>query len=223
MKHTHAIACYVASVIALMFFAIVLNSCNTLRHYKKVAKDAPRSEAKRDILAPVCAVEFPVKNSVDSTVVIEYVADTTNEARLKKIIKQLAAQLSSRPECPQVDEDSLLIELKKSIKPDTVKITTKVKETKFDSAAFKTLQLQTDKHLENAQLKYDELGKAFEKSEANFYKANARVKQLEAGTKSNLQLAKWFLKINWWWLLITLGLFIGYRYLKANYTLPKIF
>jgi hypothetical protein len=188
-----------------------------------VAKDAPRSEAKRDILASVCAVEFPVKNSVDSTVVIEYVADTTNEARLKKIIKQLAAQLSSRPECPQVDEDSLLIELKKSIKPDTVKITTKVKETKFDSAAFKTLQLQTDKHLENAQLKYDELGKAFEKSEANFYKANARVKQLEAGTKSNLQLAKWFLKINWWWLLITLGLFIGYRYLKANYTLPKIF
>ena len=111
-------------------------------------------------------------------------------------------------------------EFKKSIKPDTIKITTKVKETLFDSAKFKILQNETDKHLQNAQLKYDELGIAYQKSEANFYKANARVKQLEAGTKNNIQLGKWFLKNNWYWLLIIAGLFLGYKWLDSKFTLP---
>jgi len=208
---------YIVLAIAVVFMAI---SCSPLRHYKKVAKDTPRSEAKRNLLAPICALEFPVKNSIDSIVVTEYKVDTSNENRLKQIIRQLAKQLEQRPECPQIDADSLYYEFKKSIKPDTIKITTKVKETLFDSAKFKILQNETDKHLQNAQLKYDELGIAYQKSEANFYKANARVKQLEAGTKNNIQLGKWFLKNNWYWLLIIAGLFFGYKWLNSKFTLP---
>ena len=220
MSKKYSILCYIASAILLLLFVIALASCSSLRHYKKVAKDAPRNEAKRNILAPVCAIEFPVKNKVDSIVVTEYKADTANELKLKLIIKQLAKQLEQRPECPQIDADSLYYEFKKSIKPDTIKITTKVKETLFDSAKFKILQNETDKHLQNAQLKYDELGIAYQKSEANFYKANARVKQLEAGTKNNIQLGKWFLKNNWYWLLIIAGLFLGYKWLDSKFTLP---
>ena len=220
MSKKYSILCYVASAIIFLLFVITLASCGSLRHYKKVAKDTPRSEAKRNILAPVCAIEFPVKNSIDSIVVTEYKVDTANELKLKLIIKQLAKQLEQRPECPQIDADSLYYEFKKSIKPDTIKITTKVKETLFDSAKFKILQNETDKHLQNAQLKYDELGIAYQKSEANFYKANARVKQLEAGTKNNIQLGKWFLKNNWYWLLIIAGLFFGYKWLNSKFTLP---
>jgi len=220
MNKTYSAICYIISGIIILILAFTLTSCSGLRHYKKVAKDTPRSEAKRNILAPVCAIEFPVKNSIDSIVVTEYKVDTSNENRLKQIIRQLAKQLEQRPECPQIDADSLYYEFKKSIKPDTIKITTKVKETLFDSAKFKILQNETDKHLQNAQLKYDELGIAYQKSEANFYKANARVKQLEAGTKNNIQLGKWFLKNNWYWLLIIAGLFLGYKWLDSKFTLP---
>lgn len=145
MSKKYSILCYVASAILLLLFVIALASCGSLRHYKKVAKDAPRNEAKRNLLAPICALEFPVKNKVDSIVVTEYKADTANELKLKLIIKQLAKQLEQRPECPQIDADSLYDAVKNSIKPDTLKITTKVKERIFDSAAFKVLQLQTDK------------------------------------------------------------------------------
>jgi len=220
MNKTYSAICYIISGIIILILAFTLTSCSGLRHYKKVAKDTPRSEAKRNILAPVCAIEFPVKNSIDSIVVTEYKVDTSNENRLKQIIRQLSKQLEQRPECPQIDADSLYYEFKKSIKPDTIKITTKVKETLFDSAKFKILQNETDKHLQNAQLKYDELGIAYQKSEANFYKANARVKQLEAGTKNNIQLGKWFLKNNWYWLLIIAGLFLGYKWLDSKFTLP---
>lgn len=223
MNKTYSAICYIISGIIILILAFTLTSCSGLRHYKKVAKDTPRSEAKRNILAPVCAIEFPVKNSIDSIVVTEYKVDTSNENRLKQIIRQLSKQLEQRPECPQIDADSMYYAIASSIKPDTVKITTKIKETKFDSAAFKVLQMQTDKHLQDAQLKYDELGIAFQKSEANFYKANARVTVLEEGTKDNIQLLKWLIKNNWYWLLIMVGLFIGYKYLKANFTLPKLF
>jgi len=220
MNKTYSAICYIISGIIILILAFTLASCSSLRHYKKVAKDAPRTEAKRNILAPICAFEFPVKNKVDSIVVTEYKADTANELKLKQIIRQLSKQLEQRPECPQIDADSLYDAVKNSIKPGTLKITTKIKETKFDSAAFKVLQMQTDKHLQDAQLKYDELGIAFQKSEANFYKANARVKQLEAGTKNNIQLGKWFFKNNWYWLLIIAGLFFGYKWLNSKFTLP---
>lgn len=40
----------------------LLSYCNPLRHYNKVASDQyPRSEKKRKIIGPVCAVEFPAK------------------------------------------------------------------------------------------------------------------------------------------------------------------
>ena len=128
MSKKYSIFCYIASAILLLLFVITLASCGSLRHYKKVAKDAPRNEAKRNLLAPICALEFPVKNKVDSIVVTEYKADTANELKLKLIIKQLAKQLEQRPECPQIDADSLYDAVKNSIKPDTLKITTKVKE-----------------------------------------------------------------------------------------------
>ena len=220
MNKTYSAICYIISGIIILILAFTLTSCSGLRHYKKVAKDTPRSEAKRNILAPICALEFPVKNKVDSIVVTEYKVDTSNENRLKQIIRQLSKQLEQRPECPQIDADSLYYEFKKSIKPDTIKITTKVKETLFDSAKFKILQNETDKHLQDAQLKYDALGIAFQKSEANFYKANARVTVLEEGTKDNIQLIKWFLKNNWYWLLIIAGLFFGYKWLNSKFTLP---
>lgn len=55
---------------------LLIVSCNPLRHYQKVARDQyPRSAEKRKILAPICAVEFPVqsgdpmltKTEIDST------------------------------------------------------------------------------------------------------------------------------------------------------------
>lgn len=196
--------------------AALLTGCSSLKHYKKVANDTQRNDVKRNLLAPVCAAEFPVKKSTDSIVVVEYqtIVDTSKEAYLKATIKQLLKQLQQRPECPQINEDSLFDAVKSSIKPDVVTktVTTKIKETVLDSAAMKV-----------AQIKYDQLAIAFQKSEANFYKANARVKQLEDGTKNNVQLAKWFLKHNWWWLLILIGLFIGYQLLKSKISLPKFF
>lgn len=52
-------------VILLLIIVGVLISffgCSPLRPYNKVASDQyPRSDKKREILAPVCAVEFPVK------------------------------------------------------------------------------------------------------------------------------------------------------------------
>jgi len=201
---------YIVLATAVVFIAI---SCSSLRHYNKVAKDAPRNEAKRNLLAPICALEFPVKNKVDSIVVTEYKADTANELKLKLIIKQLAKQLEQRPECPQIDADSLYYELKKSIKPDTIKITTKVKETLFDSAAFKVLQLQTDKYMQVAQSR-------FETSENELAQVKKERDQLKAGTKNNIQLIKWFLKNNWYWLLIIAGLFFGYKWLSSKFTLP---
>jgi len=201
---------YIVLVTVVVFIA---TSCSSLRHYNKVAKDAPRNEAKRNLLAPICALEFPVKNKVDSIVVTEYKADTANENRLKQIIRQLAKQLEQRPECPQIDADSLYYELKKSIKPDTIKITTKVKETLFDSAAFKVLQLQTDKYMQVAQSR-------FETSENELAQVKKERDQLKAGTKNNIQLIKWFLKNNWYWLLIIAGLFFGYKWLSSKFTLP---
>jgi len=201
---------YIVLVTVVVFIA---TSCSSLRHYNKVAKDAPRNEAKRNLLAPICALEFPVKNKVDSIVVTEYKADTANELKLKLIIKQLAKQLEQRPECPQIDADSLYYELKKSIKPDTIKITTKVKETLFDSAAFKVLQLQTDKYMQVAQSR-------FETSENELAQVKKERDQLKAGTKNNIQLIKWFLKNNWYWLLIIAGLFFGYKWLSSKFTLP---
>lgn len=214
MKRAYEIICYIiVVVIGVLLICSILAGCSSLKPYKKVANDTQRNEAKRNLLAPVCATEFPVKKSTDSVVVIEYqtIVDTTKESYLKATIKQLLKQLQQRPECPQINEDSLFDAVKSSIKPDVVTktVTTKIKETVLDSAAMKV-----------AQIKYDELAIAFQKSEANFYKANTRVKQLEDGTKSNIQLGKWFLKHNWWWLLILIGLFIGYQLLKSKISLP---
>lgn len=213
MSKKYSILCYIASAILLLLFVIALASCSSLRHYKKVAKDATRTESKRNILAPICALEFPVKNKVDSIVVTEYKADTANELKLKLIIKQLAKQLEQRPECPQIDADSLYYELKKSIKPDTIKITTKVKETLFDSAKFKILQLTTDKYLQDAQKKYDATTK-------ELLQVQKERDTLNDGTENNIQLGKWFIKNNWLWLLIIAGLFLGYKWLSSKFTLP---
>jgi len=202
---------YTVLAIAVVFMAI---SCSPLRHYNKVAKDAtPRSEAKRNILAPVCSAEFPNKQSVDSTIEYIYLPDTTENNNLKIIIKQLLRQLQQRPECPQIDADSLYDAVKNSIKPDTLKITTKVKERIFDSAAFKVLQLQTDKYMQVAQSR-------FETSENELAQVKKERDQLKAGTKNNIQLIKWFLKNNWYWLLIIAGLFLGYKWLDSKFTLP---
>ena len=202
---------YTVLAIAVVFMAI---SCSPLRHYNKVAKDAtPRSEAKRNILAPVCVAEFPNKQSVDSTIEYIYLPDTTENNNLKIIIKQLLRQLQQRPECPQIDADSLYDAVKNSIKPDTLKITTKVKERIFDSAAFKVLQLQTDKYMQVAQSR-------FETSENELAQVKKERDQLKAGTKNDIQLIKWFLKNNWYWLLIIAGLFFGYKWLNSKFTLP---
>jgi hypothetical protein len=191
MKHTHAIACYVASVIALMFFAIVLNSCNTLRHYKKVAKDAPRSEAKRDILASVCAVEFPVVPKTDTLIETVTITDTSNERNLKAIIKQLAKQLSDRPECPQVNVDSLHDAIVSSIKPTIINKTKTVTNTVLDSAAM---------HI--AQNKYDDLLKQHDDSVKVLVDIREDYEELKANTNSSKWLLKQFLKLNWWWMLL---------------------
>ena len=82
---------YIVLAIAVVFME---TSCSSLRHYNKVAKDAtPRSEAKRNILAPVCVAEFPNKQSIDSSIEYIYLPDTTENNQLKIIIMQLLRQL----------------------------------------------------------------------------------------------------------------------------------
>lgn len=224
MKHTHAIACYVASIIAIIFFAIVLNSCSQLRHYKKVAKDAyPRSEAKRKILAPVLAAEFPVKETTkedsNKNVVYKPVFDSVRENNYKKFIRELQKRCAERRE---IDVDSLIEEMKASIPPDTVEVTKNYYKTTTvrDSAAMRTQQIYYEDLLKVAQKKYDVLLSTDDKRKDSLYKVTTAYNTIKAGTKSNVQLGKWFLKNNWWWMLIVVGLLVGFQLLKSKFTLP---
>lgn len=191
------------SAIILLLFIV---ACNPLKHYNKVAEDGNRNETKRNILAPICAKEFPAKKSIDTFVSIEYktIIDTASEAKLKAIINKLTETIKAKPNCPQFNEDSLYKAIKESIKPEVQlkNVTTKIKETIVDSAA-----------LQVAQINFSNLYKKYEVS-------NAEKEKLESGTKNNIQLLKWFLIHNWWWLLIILIIFIAYKYLSTKFTMP---
>ena len=185
-------------VVVIMLLLTIFFSCSPLRHYKKVSKDIPRSEAKRAILAPICANEFPNKQSVDSTIEYIYLPDTTENNNLKIIIKQLLRQLQQRPECPQIDEDSLYNAIKSGIKIDTVRIKEKVTIRTIDSAYIYQLTQQHD-------IKYNVLLKKLNDTTEALHQSQDKVNYYEQGVKSNKQLLKWFWKLNWWWIMLLMG------------------
>lgn len=190
---------WIAYIVLLLATLFTITSCSSIRYYKKVAKDAtPRSEAKRNILAPVCVAEFPNKQSVDTAVEYIYIADTADNYNLKVIIKQLLRQLQQRPECPQIDEDSLYNAIKSSIKIDTIKVKEKVTIHTIDSAYIYQLTQQHD-------IRYNVLLKKLNDTTEALHQSQDKVNYYEQGVKSNKQLLKWFWKLNWWWIMLLIG------------------
>ena len=195
-------------VLLVMMFAIF--SCNTLRYYKRVAKDAtPRSEAKRNILAPVCVAEFPNKQSVDSTIEYIYLPDTTENNNLKIIIKQLLRQLQQRPECPQIDEDSLYDAIKSNIKTDTLRIKEKVTIKTIDSAYIYQLTSAFEKN-------YNTLQKSYYDSLSELRQVKKELQDMKENTHKNKWLVWQLIKINWWWLLIVAGIIVTIYFSKSK-------
>lgn len=197
-------------MLAIMLIAIF--SCNTLRHYKKVANDMPRSEAKRNILAPICANEFPIKEKTDTVVEYTAIVDTVKEQYLKHIIKQLQKQLEQQPECPQIDVDSLYDEIIKAIPTDTV---VKIKTI--------TKVIEDSSKLQLAENKYNGLLANYYKLDALYIDTDKQLKQLQNDVNTNSFLFKKLLKKNWYWLLLIVAVVGGYWYLSKNNIFKNIF
>lgn len=160
-------------VIAILIVIVaIFSGCSELRPYKQIAADYPRSQEKRSLLAPVCKAEFPAEARKDSSTETktETVKDTSGNAALRAEIGKLAAKLAERPDCPQFNVDSAFEAIKAQIKPDTVRVTTKVKvvETKIDSAGIIVLQDQY------AQLRFDYTQKVNEIKERDVTIANQK-------------------------------------------------
>lgn len=174
---------YIIGIAILILIIALFSGCNELRHYNKVAADYPRSQEKRNILAPVCKLEFPAEARKDSSseTKTETVKDTSGNVALRAEIRRLASKLAERPDCPQLNEDSAFAAIKAQIKPDTVKTTTKVKvvETKIDSAGMVVLQTQY------GQLQFDYTQKVNEAKEKDL-----KIKQQEQDIKDA---RKWIL------------------------------
>lgn len=136
----------VAFVCLGLFLVVLFTGCSPLAPYKKVAADYPRSQEKRNILAPVCKIEFPVEKGKDSssTTTTVIVKDTSANSALRAKIDQLGTALSQRPDCPQIDKDSLYEAIRSQIKPETHTITKieRIVETKIDSAGMIVLITQ---------------------------------------------------------------------------------
>lgn len=142
MKYVNKFACLwlIIVVVGVMWLA----SCSDLRHYRAVADDHNRNEAKRSLLAPVCAAEFPPKVSDDTTIreSLRHVRDTTGETRLRNSLDSLSKLLASKPGCPQLNTDSLITVIRATLKPDTVYKDKMVSITRnrIDSAQARMLQ-----------------------------------------------------------------------------------
>lgn len=198
---------YIVLAIAVVFME---TSCSSLRHYNKVAKDAtPRSEAKRNILAPVCVAEFPNKQSIESSIEYIYLPDTTENNQLKIIIKQLLRQLQQRPECPQIDEDSLYDAIKSNIKTDTLRIKEKVTIKTIDSAYIYQLTSAFEKN-------YNTLQKSYYDSLSELQQVKKELQELKENTHKNKWLVWQLIKINWWWLLIVAGIIVTIYFSKSK-------
>lgn len=87
-------------IIIAFALSVALFGCSPLRHYEAVAKDSPRSEAKRAILAPVCAVEFPIRDSAGKVNQDYKPADNTNYQgqidSLQNLINELIADAATQ-------------------------------------------------------------------------------------------------------------------------------
>jgi hypothetical protein len=197
-------------VVVTMLLLTIFFSCSPLRHYKKVANDIPRSEAKRAILAPICANEFPVKEITDTVVEYSTIADSTKIIQLKRIIKEMQRELEQRPECPQIDADSLYQVILSTIPKDTIvksKIITRIVE---DSSKLKI-----------AETKYNELLQDFYKLDATYIATDKQLKELQDNVDSNSFLLKKLFAKNWWWILAILVVIGLYFYIRNNNAVLK--
>lgn len=195
---------YLWAFIFMIIVAIIcfFSSCSPLAPYKKVAADYPRSQEKRTILAPVCKIEFPVEKGKDSssTTTTVIIKDTSANTALHAKIDQLASLLAQRPDCPQINKDSLYELIRGQIKPEihnTVK-TERIVETKVDSAGMIILQTQYN------QLRQD-YWKVVDESKAK----DDKITSLQADLKKANQ---W--KLYFGILAIVVGGYIGLRAFK---------
>jgi hypothetical protein len=197
-------------VVVTILLLTIFFSCSPLRNYKKVANDIPRSEAKRAILAPICANEFPVKEKIDTVVEYSTITDSTKIIQLKRIIKEMQRELEKRPECPQIDVDSLYEVILSTIPKDTIvksKIITRIVE---DSSKLKI-----------AETKYNEILQDFYKLDATYIATDKQLKELQENVDSNLFLLKKLFAKNWWWILAILAVIGLYFYIRNNNAVLK--
>lgn len=179
---------------------ILLASCNPLRHYQKVASDIPRSEAARNILAEICARDFPNKETVyyRDSIVTEIVTDENVNAELLQELQRLKSKT-----CPRLNVDSILKLCK--TKRDTIRIIQfKSKEvTILDSAAMQRLHNSYKKILSDKDI-------VIAKLQEDLVKSNNKVTSLD-------KYKKWFFG------LLTLNVIaIAYKFRRPLLSLIKL-
>jgi outer membrane murein-binding lipoprotein Lpp len=203
----HRIKYYVWIIVATLVAIVLvfLAGCSPLRKYKAVAADYPRSQEKREILAPVCKLEFPAEARKDSsssekTVIVK---DTSANALLRSQIAELSRKLSERPDCPQINSDSLYEAIKSKIKPEVHETTKTVRviETKIDSAGMVVLQTQ-----------YRQLKADYDQKEIALQTANKEIDRLNIALDKE---GKW--KI---YFFILLAVSVGYVVLRIMKKVP---
>lgn len=136
-------------ILFLLFLAsMIFTSCSPYRHYNQVAADGNRDQKKKDILAPVCAQEFPVKEKTT----IEYregetkiEKDTAGYASFRNTIDSFNV-VAKNKNCPQLNTDSLIQTIQAKIKPEIrTRVDTFRKDVvKADSALMRVYQLQIE-------------------------------------------------------------------------------
>lgn len=159
----------------------LLTACNPLRHYEKVAEDENRTQKKRELLAPVCAEEFPVKNSVDSVMITDSVVihDTTTNTQIKEVLKTYVK------DCPQLNIDSISRQIKARIKPDVIEktLTKTITRIQADSAAIFVITGKLDAANKRGEQLENDLAKSRKRQKTYFW--------LFVGTLITLGVSHW--------------------------------
>lgn len=150
--------CLLCSLIFVLIIA--LWGCSPYRHWQEVNQDENVDKKKRDLLAPVCAKQFPMIPLIDTfftagkTIIQQ---DTSGYFGLRSQIDSLNKVSAKDPNCPQLNVDSVMAYLKKQIKPtyiyktDTLRINKVEKDSALAYAQDQTIQSQ---QLQIAALQY---------------------------------------------------------------------
>jgi hypothetical protein len=103
---------YLAILIAMLIFAIGLQSCSSerkaLKPYKAVNSDVDTSfkSKKKELVARVCAINFPIQ---EKTIIKDSITTKIVRVQDMNVINKLKAQLAKG--CPEINIDSIYNEL----------------------------------------------------------------------------------------------------------------